>query len=1104
MQVQKGSSHINMRADFDLILEDEHHILVEEQKTCRSRTRKFSLETNRRRKALEERRREEDIREQRLREEILQQRRHEVQDVTERFQRAHLPPSQRKRQASRRATPHLEEALYQIQGSSNSSALQSTFFRSPTSNRSYASSPSSSASSAGSRYQKQLSAAVAYAKLMQERSGAALRNSQLLFQNELQEKQRLLEERQINSLQDFQREVGQIGESESLSSLDSLENEGTHHKPAVSLGFTSCSSSENSEVLNCTRPQSPRKHFNSHNNLHRQQNGAVTDSCPPTQDTEEPGEYDKTTLARGEPITERQKPAPVPSHQATPTQRAIGDNVVHPAFLGEPEKAPAGTPWKAWGSPDPMPPEFSWPTQGDVYEQMRTQTDRFRNHTEATQVVLPSSLCSDREVSGYSSEDPSAIPSAVSQTSTDQEASVTKSIERMSHLHKIDLACNAKTSCDKDDCETRNTLTKPSDPCDLTSKRSLIKVNQGHEHEAPTRVALASTSSSASKADSAKSVKGILKKESKYATTCHTKLTFSPADCAITNHFSVSVKDSVEVVKQRERDVEVGKGVKKKLRWFDEVCYHEEEDESKPLQDVQEPGKPSFPPQGKSVSVGHQEGPVQALGLGKTTPAPQVVTPVTPATPVGHHLTKQAWGYGKGPERERGEEARPERGTPRRGRPRGPRRVRSARTRPGPTPPRIRKGVAVRPQSAFEASQVHKGTQGRIIMPRPPPRSTSPDGRPALDSSTVDEGRAPSAAKSMLGDVHGRVGPPAEQRDVPEGYALPLGNSILTTTGGVTITPFPPSYTLSTYETISKATYAVGNGQQDALGGASRRGPLYVERGLNLAQTPTDEEISQLWHGVRSALAPKDGEPRTLAASNGLLSGPSQARANLSHVTIDGGSLISGIKAVTRMGGFFVTTSNATKSTVRRKQSADSTGTKHRALLEQRRVNSGSGMRKPPLPSQTTVQISPLGSKADQIAGALQDEAMTVSESTAQFLLAENLADSSATDEDILAAMETAHAQVQQTVPQQRPQPLGPSMSALSLEEQRLLLSLDHLNYRLQCVQEAAAGNASVPNVLQVTAPTNLLFQLGEGQAMAQRRYRANSADSRSRLERRY
>ncbi len=49
-------------------------------------------------RALEERRKQWDVHEKRLRENILQQRHQRVQDATENFQRAHLPPSQRKRQ----------------------------------------------------------------------------------------------------------------------------------------------------------------------------------------------------------------------------------------------------------------------------------------------------------------------------------------------------------------------------------------------------------------------------------------------------------------------------------------------------------------------------------------------------------------------------------------------------------------------------------------------------------------------------------------------------------------------------------------------------------------------------------------------------------------------------------------------------------------------------------------------------------------------------------------------------------------------------------------------------------------------------------------------
>uniref|UniRef100_A0A7N8YF24 Centrosomal protein 126 n=1 Tax=Mastacembelus armatus TaxID=205130 RepID=A0A7N8YF24_9TELE len=81
-------------------------------------------------RALEERRKQWDVQEQRLRENILQQRRKHVQDATERFQRAHLPPSQRCRHSFRRNVPNIEHALSEIQGTLNSYTQQSSFLSS--------------------------------------------------------------------------------------------------------------------------------------------------------------------------------------------------------------------------------------------------------------------------------------------------------------------------------------------------------------------------------------------------------------------------------------------------------------------------------------------------------------------------------------------------------------------------------------------------------------------------------------------------------------------------------------------------------------------------------------------------------------------------------------------------------------------------------------------------------------------------------------------------------------------------------------------------------------------------------------------------------------
>lgn len=71
-----------------------------------------------------------------------------------------------------------------------------------------------------------------------------------------------------------------------------------------------------------------------------------------------------------------------------------------------------------------------------------------------------------------------------------------------------------------------------------------------------------------------------------------------------------------------------------------------------------------------------------------------------------------------------------------------------------------------------------------------------------------------------------------------------------------------------------------------------------------------------------------------------------------------------------------------------------------------------------------------------------------VSDSVTQFLLAENLANTTATEGEILTSLNTGQPQYKQTVLLNRPQRTG--MSALSLEEHKVLQSLDRLNQRLQ------------------------------------------------------
>ncbi|XP_077350451.1 uncharacterized protein cep126 isoform X2 [Festucalex cinctus] len=113
-------------------LQQERAALVEEQKVNRERARRCVLETNRRCRDLREKQRLWILQEQRRREEVLQQRRQKIQDVTEQFQRAYVPPSQRPPTQRERLTlvkdcPDLEDALSQIRGPRLASNSNSVF-----------------------------------------------------------------------------------------------------------------------------------------------------------------------------------------------------------------------------------------------------------------------------------------------------------------------------------------------------------------------------------------------------------------------------------------------------------------------------------------------------------------------------------------------------------------------------------------------------------------------------------------------------------------------------------------------------------------------------------------------------------------------------------------------------------------------------------------------------------------------------------------------------------------------------------------------------------------------------------------------------------------
>ncbi|XP_064881023.1 centrosomal protein of 126 kDa [Oncorhynchus nerka] len=497
----------------------------------------------------------------------------------------------------------------------------------------------------------------------------------------------------------------------------------------------------------------------------------------------------------------------------------------------------------------------------------------------------------------------------------------------------------------------------------------------------PPPVAVVSTATD-HKGTEVRCIKGILKKRSKYGVSGGNACSgmYNARHLIFAKQFTMSIRDSVELTRRKGKDAD--KMIKKKIRWFDEVNLEEEEEEMQrsPITNKCVSEYP-LPPHKHSASSDHQQGQGQTVATN------------TPLASTGYHFTKQAWADVRVQEsrlqghqgiQERGQEAKETRVEARevkvqrgsRGRtvcPRVPRRVRSARAGMDPVSSRSRKGTVIRPQSATEASShVAWVTHGKVMVPRPPPRTETMEPKThtretdAVVSYTtktpynMDHSNDTTKTPYKMDPTNHTTKTPYKMdptNDTTKTPYMDQSNSAATKAGipvdealcnNNTLDNLAPSQNRthviradsSVISNPSKATPM--SGQQDAQGEAARWGLLYHENGLCLDRTPTDEEISQLWHGVRSALATKDGDPITILP---------QARANLSRVTINGDSLINGVKAITTMGDFFLSPTNV-RSLVRR-QPQESRGSGAR-----RRGTSGSGNRRLPLSSQSQVQAS--------------------------------------------------------------------------------------------------------------------------------------------------
>ncbi|XP_073706259.1 centrosomal protein of 126 kDa [Garra rufa] len=1038
----------NIRSGVHEENEDEREALVQEQRYCRARARKLFLETNRRRKALEERRKQWDVQEQRLRENILQQRHQKVQDATENFQRAHLPLSQRKRPAAiKRKTPNLDEALHHIQGSPHLYAQQSPFLASgSTISRSCTPSPKPSG---GARHLRALSAAEAYAELLQERSLSNFKNNQLHFLTEQQESQTVLKEKEQADLQEYLDTPH--SETESLSSLDSLENgdtQKTHDTTPVCCAHqsTTCTQSFYLPVdppklqdpkCSASHPSSSVAKSFLEEFLNQESKVSLNSSSPRDHDsTERNRSLRNCTQERFDNSKDQLQTFNTQSThgcQKELTQQDLAANSEHMTHNNDrnaqvnilKDKGSVVAHCKTQAVPDTTPLEFSILTKdfkSESKQQTRTLEEKYAKHLSEAQAALPANRCNHSSFEAFSSS--SAHLSITYQSSSNiqptEELSSSQSHKRKPDVYiatglKIEskpLSMEDSISIDPSDPKNETDVTKLAKAAMLTSSKSL---------EEPTRTS-ANTMTHSAPNNNVRILKGILKNHLK-SKSGNVKFTYTPGHLLFTKEVAILIRDSVELARTKLNEPEQNRTIKKKLRWFDEVDGVEGVDRAfrAPVRHANLHQQTH-----KHFSADHPDHVHLLTGVSKN------ISRKTSAVPAGPQSTRQAWAD-VGPQESRTQERTSQRKALCVGGPRAPRRSRSARVTSCPVTSRARKGTIIRPQSAREAQHVAK-TQGKILVPRPPPKPEAVECNLAecpvyiSKASCNDDG---AQSRADLQDL-------ALYKDTPDSQIIVHRPALRT---DAICAPVPP------YCTYTHETGVCSLSPPDAFADNARR--RCGENGMCLDRTPTDEEITMLWHGVRSALASKDGDPQSFLAHNGPLSSSPQVCASLSHVTINGDSLISGVKGAAKMGGFFLSSSNG----------------KFYIINDVKEVT----VPKPQHPNKN-------GHPADSEGPEMSDGAQEV-------------VDCAQTQKFCNGPIGPLSQRIQSL-----------SVSALSLEEQKILQSLERLNQRLQYVQDTTVGNSAVRGIFTLAPAFN---QTGETVGVTVRR-RGTSADNRSRTQQRY
>ncbi|KAL8191086.1 UNVERIFIED_CONTAM: hypothetical protein K2H54_067512 [Gekko kuhli] len=890
---------------------------------------------------------------------------------------------------------------------------------------------------------------------MEENDSTNLDRDQLLFQQSLEKMQQQRQEQHFSNLQTFHQEVNEIANSESTGSADSLEAGERIESFATPSDVSSESAQLDPTLYNSQESHTKNKSFSDYDNTAFSKNQNVNNWVMNlnTSNIQRTSAFRDILVKYSVLIPEEQVCDPDQklslqgtSEQKDPKRCTSDDDLAFMqnkrgekcSALKNPSSGTVSTEdmlatdkpalifSKAQAPSDPSSPALVPEKHSEVLQNNRTSLAQPLNPIVATPVVFPTGQWSSTATynNGFS-------VNYWRKGKDVHAARCTEDVDRATgaEMEKYFNHINSEASLFEEACKSTQ---NDNIPCgDYAASLP------DHDHQ----------QNDNDKRKGVKLPKSILKKESKYAPSNSFKALVVNRGIRFGNQPVSAIRDSVELAKTKGKNTDIPRS-HKKLRWFDEINRAQETNDGEKCSEQsitemsQTPSQfPDFPIKSTTSRTNlrsipsciinsaflenGQDNSHTSTKLAASGGSERNNETVNPFESAGYHIAKQAWMTPKGDEIKPPpctSDLKNPKSIPRKGRAKMIKRPKSAKV-PSTFTPKNRKGTIIRPQSASEATNVMK-TQGKIMAPHPPYKSVADERMDQNGSSLSNEGQ----------DLN---------RDTTEGPSL---QKVIARPSEL-----PPS--IVTYDPLTKTNQMANTAQSVAQDNTIKRSPTYSENGLSVDYTPTDEEIKLLWQGVHSVLNQKDGaagdSKHCPVHHNNSSNGDSQAtRTSVPHITIDGGNLIHAMKPGLRVNGFF--SSQPSTAVARRKQHND-TIEKRKSLLEQRKQMAASAGWKASYLGQNSVQAMKLGPSQSAsepvLAMSVVGHSDEVSDSTTQFLLAEQLANTAATEGEILTYLDTGQ-QPKPAVVLNRP--LRPGMSALSLEEHRVLQSLDRLNQRLQ------------------------------------------------------